>query len=76
MFLLIGLSLMMAGGFLAAFFWAMRNGQYEDTDTPALRILFEDNHVLIQPADCDNEVTEKKTTTLTEVNQKTDAGSE
>lgn len=41
--LLIFLSLFLAGGFLMAFFWAMRNGQYDDTCTPAMRMLFEDN---------------------------------
>ena len=71
MFLLIGLSLLMAGGFLAAFFWAMRTGQYEDTETPALRMLFEDKNVLIQPAKPDDEGTEKKVPTWTEVSEKT-----
>lgn len=41
--LLIPLSLFVAGGFLAAFFWAVRSGQYEDTATPSLRILAEDD---------------------------------
>ncbi|MCX7866699.1 cbb3-type cytochrome oxidase assembly protein CcoS [Limisphaera sp. VF-2] len=41
-FLLIGLSLLVAGGFLAAFVWAVRSGQYEDTGTPALRVLAEE----------------------------------
>jgi cbb3-type cytochrome oxidase maturation protein len=40
--LLIPLSVLMAAGFLGAFFWAVRSGQYEDTCTPALRILTED----------------------------------
>jgi len=34
-------SLMVAGGFLAAFIWAVRSGQYDDTDTPSMRILFD-----------------------------------
>lgn len=38
-FVLIGLSLLVAGGFLVAFVWAVRSGQYEDTGTPALRVL-------------------------------------
>ncbi len=41
-FLLIGLSLLLAGGFLVAFFWAVRNGQYEDEYTPSVRMLFDD----------------------------------
>ena len=41
-FLLIGISLLVALTFLAAFFWAVRTGQYEDEYTPAVRMLFED----------------------------------
>jgi cbb3-type cytochrome oxidase maturation protein len=37
--LLIPLSVLVAGCFLGAFFWAVRSGQYEDTRTPPLRIL-------------------------------------
>ena len=40
--LLIPLSVAIAACFLAAFFWAVRSGQYEDTFTPALRILTDD----------------------------------
>lgn len=40
--LLIPLSVFIAACFLGAFFWAVRSGQYEDTCTPALRILTED----------------------------------
>jgi len=41
-FLLIGVSLVFAAGFLYAFVWAMKNDQYEDDYTPSVRILFED----------------------------------
>jgi cbb3-type cytochrome oxidase maturation protein len=37
--LLIPLSILLAGSFLAAFIWAARSGQFEDTATPALRPL-------------------------------------
>ena len=40
--LLIPVSLLFAGAFLGAFFWAVRSGQFEDTCTPAMRILSED----------------------------------
>ena len=40
-FLLIGISLLLAGGFLWLFFKAMKNGQYDDNYTPAIRILFD-----------------------------------
>jgi len=41
-FLLIGISLVVAIGFLVSFFWAVKNGQFDDDYTPALRVLFED----------------------------------
>ncbi len=41
-FFLIILSLIVAIGFLAAFFWAVHSGQYEDDVTPSIRILFDD----------------------------------
>ncbi len=44
-YLLIGVSLLAALIFLGAFIWAVRNGQFEDNDTPARRILFDDEPV-------------------------------
>ncbi len=41
-FLLIATSLLLALGFLVAFFWAVRGGQYEDEYTPSVRILLDD----------------------------------
>ncbi len=41
-FFLIAASLLLAVGFLAAFFWAVRTGQYEDEYTPSVRILLDD----------------------------------
>lgn len=38
-FFLIGASTIVAVIFLAAFVWAMRNGQYDDEHSPAVRIL-------------------------------------
>jgi cbb3-type cytochrome oxidase maturation protein len=40
--ILILTSLAVAGGFLAAFIWAVRSGQYEDTQTPSMRILMDE----------------------------------
>lgn len=42
-FLLIPLSILTAVFFLAGFIWAVRSGQFEDTCTPALRVLSEDS---------------------------------
>ena len=41
-FILIPLSILIATGFLVAFIWAVRSGQYEDTTTPSLRMLWDD----------------------------------
>ena len=38
-FLLISASTLVAGIFLVAFAWAVRNGQFEDDRSPAVRIL-------------------------------------
>ena len=42
LFVLIGVSLFVAVGFLIAFIWSVKSGQYEDDYTPSIRILFED----------------------------------
>lgn len=41
-FFLIGCSVFIALIFLGAFFWANKTGQNDDTYTPSVRILFED----------------------------------
>jgi cbb3-type cytochrome oxidase maturation protein len=41
LYLMIPLSLFLGGGFVAAFIWSVRNGQNDDLDTPAVRILDE-----------------------------------
>jgi cbb3-type cytochrome oxidase maturation protein len=42
--ILVGFSVAVALGFLAAFIWAVRSGQYDDKYTPSVRILFEEEH--------------------------------
>ncbi|MFY7879770.1 MAG: cbb3-type cytochrome oxidase assembly protein CcoS [Lacibacter sp.] len=42
MILLIAVSILVAGGFLAAFLWSVKNGQYDDDYTPSVRMLFDD----------------------------------
>jgi cbb3-type cytochrome oxidase maturation protein len=39
-----------AAGFLAAFVWAVRSGQFDDTCTPAIRVLLEDRGRPPRPA--------------------------
>lgn len=40
--LLIGISVTMAVAFLGIFLWNMKSGQYDDTYTPSVRMLFDD----------------------------------
>ena len=40
--LLIGFSILIAGGFLAAFIWSVKKGQFDDDYTPSVRILMDD----------------------------------
>jgi len=56
-YLLIGVSLLAALIFLGLFIWAVRNGQFDDNETPAIRMLFDD-----EPLDEENiEITEEQT---------------
>ena len=45
LFLLIGVSFLAALIFLALFLWAVKTGQYDDTYTPSVRILFDDEEL-------------------------------
>ena len=40
--LLIAFSLTVAIGFLVAYIWASKDGQFDDDYTPSIRMLFED----------------------------------
>jgi cbb3-type cytochrome oxidase maturation protein len=40
--LLIAISLCIAIGFLVSFLWNMKSGQYDDTYSPSVRMLFDD----------------------------------
>jgi cbb3-type cytochrome oxidase maturation protein len=57
-YLLIGVSLLAALIFLGAFIWAVRNGQFEDNETPSIRILFDDD----EETDSEQNDEEKQTT--------------
>lgn len=41
-FILIFFSVLVAGGFLIAFIWSVKSGQFDDKYTPSVRMLFED----------------------------------
>jgi cbb3-type cytochrome oxidase maturation protein len=57
-FILILISLVLAVGFLTAYFWATKNGQFDDDCTPAIRMLFDDE---LRPGREEQENNEKKT---------------
>lgn len=42
MFILVIASLIVAVGFLLAFLWAVKSGQFDDKYTPSIRMLFDD----------------------------------
>jgi cbb3-type cytochrome oxidase maturation protein len=41
--LTIPMALIFAGGFVYAFFWATSKGQFDDLETPAMRMLKDEN---------------------------------
>lgn len=47
--ILLSASLSIAVGFLVAFIWSVKNGQYDDNYTPSVRMLF-DNTVTETPS--------------------------
>jgi cbb3-type cytochrome oxidase maturation protein len=42
-YIVLPLALVLAGIGLAAFIWSVRKGQYDDLDTPAIRMLHDDD---------------------------------
>ena len=49
LFVLLAIGLLMAGGAVAAYIWAVRDGQMEDLRGPAERLVVEDHLTAIQP---------------------------
>lgn len=64
-FFLLPIALLLAVGFLCAFIWATRSGEFDDLETPAHRILFDDMPAASKPSSPaaisppQNELTEK-----------------
>lgn len=50
-FVLLPLALLIAAIAVGFFVWAARTGQFDDLDTPAVRILFDDEEARPKPAD-------------------------
>jgi cbb3-type cytochrome oxidase maturation protein len=57
-YVLLTISIVVAVIFFMAFIVAVRSGQYDDSYTPSVRMLFEDE--LVKPKKGDQEVPEKK----------------
>lgn len=47
--ILVFVAILMAGAFLVAFIWSVKSGQYDDTYTPSVRMLFEDPAMKEEP---------------------------
>lgn len=60
-FVLVIIGILVASVFLIAFIWAVKNGQFDDSYTPSVRILFDD---LIsseeKDSDLEKEMTQEK----------------
>lgn len=54
--MLLSISVLVALGFFAAFVISVKKGQYDDTYTPSVRMLFEDE-LVDEPAEDSNERT-------------------
>jgi cbb3-type cytochrome oxidase maturation protein len=60
-YLMLPVSLLLAGIFLAAYIWSVRSGQFEDTTTPAMRILPEDKTITPEVTALDSQNQNKPT---------------
>ncbi len=52
LYVLIPLALLLLVGAVWAFFWAVGSGQFDDLDTPAMRIIMDDDK---KPPESENE---------------------
>jgi cbb3-type cytochrome oxidase maturation protein len=55
LFILIGASIIVAAGFLIAFIWSVKDGQYDDDYTPSVRMLFDN-----ETSETKNKITKNK----------------
>lgn len=42
-YIVLPMALVLGGAALAAFLWAVKRGQFDDLDTPAMRVVLEDD---------------------------------
>ncbi len=45
LFILVIIGIIVASVFLIAFIWAVRSGQFDDSYTPSIRILFDEEEI-------------------------------
>jgi len=62
--ILIIIGIIVAGGFLVAFIWAVKSGQYDDTYSPAVRMLFDDS----KPVESENTDTKSNSNSKSNTN--------
>ncbi len=53
LFIVFPLALLIAAAFVLAFAWASRRGQFDDLDTPAMRVLHDDEPARPSATDAD-----------------------
>jgi len=70
-FILLPLAILIAGVMLALFIWAVRSGQYDDLETPAHRILFDEDRA--RPRQSKNDTDEVSDSTGCKTTQHTDS---
>lgn len=58
-YLLIPISVLLVFGIALAFWWSVRNGQFDDLEGPAFRLLMDDDRPKVQAAPPENDKTEK-----------------
>ena len=55
LYILIPLALLLLGGAVWAFFWAVGSGQFDDLETPAIRVVMDDDsHPADEPDNTDS----------------------
>ncbi|HXE39882.1 MAG TPA: cbb3-type cytochrome oxidase assembly protein CcoS [Azonexus sp.] len=58
-YLLIPISVLLVFGIALAFWWSVRNGQFDDLEGPAFRLLMDDDRPKVPAETTKNDKTEK-----------------
>lgn len=58
-YLLIPISVLLVFGIALAFWWSVRNGQFDDLEGPAFRLLMDDDRPKVPAETPENDKTEK-----------------